>query len=252
MLAISARCTHGCTRGHNLGLSSRRRISGTPRWGVASPRRDRRCSLLVIRDCGSRMTHASSPPHVESASFPCLAAFTMRAWTFRRDGFARTCAATPQLGGHRSRAAGSFIGQLRPATPPSLAAMWNGEDGWIPAVATVGPPAAALAQFRLFRPSHPALAQHRDGPPRYLPWQRQDSQEVGFCARDRADIDLWNRVSVPHLPPCGWGDGGKRSNQGGTDVGKTFRRPHACLHLSQCVHDYRSRRCCGGSGEKGR
>jgi hypothetical protein len=49
---------------------------------------------------------------------------------------------------------------------------------------------SATGRFRLFRPSHPALAQHRDGPPRYLPWQRQDSQEVGFCARDRAGIDL--------------------------------------------------------------
>jgi DDE domain len=52
-------------------------------------------------------------------------------------------------------------------------------------------------------------------------------------------------VSVPHLPPRGWGDGSKKSNQGGADVGRTFGRPHACLHLSQCVNDYRSRRCCG-------
>jgi hypothetical protein len=64
------------------------------------------------------------------------------------------------------------------------------------------PATAALGRFPLFRPSHPALAQHRDGPPRYLPWQRQDSQEVGFCAGDRTDIDLWNRVSVPHCHPA--------------------------------------------------
>ncbi len=113
MLAIPTCCTHGCARGCDPRLSSRRRISGTPRCGVASPRRDRRCSLRVIRDCGIRTTHASSPPPVESASSCCLAASTTQASTFRRDGFARTCAATPQLGGHRSRAAGSFFAQIR-------------------------------------------------------------------------------------------------------------------------------------------
>ena len=114
MLVIPTCCTHGCASGCDLRLSSRRRISGTPQCGVASPRCDRRCSSLVMRDCGIRMKHGSSPPPGGSASFCCLAASTTQAWTFRRDGFARPCAATPQLGVHRSRAAGSFFGQLQP------------------------------------------------------------------------------------------------------------------------------------------
>jgi hypothetical protein len=62
MLAIPTCCTHGCASGCDLRLSSRRRISGTPQCGVASPRRDRCCSSLVMRDCGIRMKHDSSPP----------------------------------------------------------------------------------------------------------------------------------------------------------------------------------------------
>jgi hypothetical protein len=68
-----------------------------------------------MRDCGIRMKHDASPPPGGSASFCCLAASTTQAWTFRRDGFARPCAATPQLGGHRSRAAGSLFCQIEPA-----------------------------------------------------------------------------------------------------------------------------------------
>jgi hypothetical protein len=114
MLVIPTCCTHGCASGCDLRLSSRRRISGTPQCGVASPRCDRRCSSLAMRDCGIRMKHGSSPPPGGSASFCYLAASTTQAWTFRRDRFARPCAATPQLRVHRSRAAGSFFGQLQP------------------------------------------------------------------------------------------------------------------------------------------
>ena len=118
-------CIHGRARGCDPRLSSRRRSSGTARCGVASPRRNRRCSLRVILDCGTRTTHASSPPPVESASSCCLAASTTQALTFRRDGFAGTCAATPQLGGHRSRAAGSFFGHI----PSKAVRQWSAQVG---------------------------------------------------------------------------------------------------------------------------
>jgi len=188
MRAIPTCCTHGCARGCDPRLSSRRRISGTPRCGVASPTLDRRCSLRVIRDCGTRTTHASSPPPVESASSRCLAASTTQALTFRRDGFAGTCAATPQLGGHRSRAAGSFFGQI----PSKAVRQWSAHPSHGTAlsdvpIADIGP--QSTLRPRRAPPTKPTCAEElqaaaqkshskRDGPNSDLRRERPDGELV--------------------------------------------------------------------------
>ena len=77
---------NGCARSCNIRLSVRRRISGTLRRGVASPRYDRRCSLLVIRNCAIGMTDHSKSAARKVCVFLLFGGFHDDAGTLHRDG----------------------------------------------------------------------------------------------------------------------------------------------------------------------